>query len=228
MARTLEATTPDLGAIKQRQQQTWASGDFHQVAAQIVLVAEQLCDTADLHAGWRVLDVATGQRQRRDRGRPARLHGRRRRLRSVPARARPRARGRRGPRRGAARGRRRGAAVPGRLVRRRHVGLRHDVRPRSREDGRRAAPGLPAGRHHRARQLDPRRVHRRAVPHDRRATCPRPPGCARRCSGAPRHICASCSATASPRSRWPSGRSRSGTGRPRTSSSSSGSGTARR
>ena len=60
MARTLEATTPDLGAIKQRQQQTWASGDFHQVAAQIVLVAEQLCDTADLHAGWRVLDVATG------------------------------------------------------------------------------------------------------------------------------------------------------------------------
>jgi ubiquinone/menaquinone biosynthesis C-methylase UbiE len=60
MAQTLEAPTPDLGAIKQRQQQTWASGDFHQVAAQIVLVAEQLCDTADLHAGWRVLDVATG------------------------------------------------------------------------------------------------------------------------------------------------------------------------
>ncbi len=60
MARTLEATAPDLGAIKQRQQQTWASGDFHEVAARIVLVAEQLCDTADLHAGWRVLDVATG------------------------------------------------------------------------------------------------------------------------------------------------------------------------
>jgi ubiquinone/menaquinone biosynthesis C-methylase UbiE len=30
------------------------------VAARIVLVAEQLCDDADLHAGWRVLDVATG------------------------------------------------------------------------------------------------------------------------------------------------------------------------
>src|SRR5436189_5555579 len=51
---------PDLHAVKQRQQQTWASGDFHAVAARIVLVAEQLCDTADLHAGWRVLDVATG------------------------------------------------------------------------------------------------------------------------------------------------------------------------
>jgi SAM-dependent methyltransferase len=47
-------------AVKQRQQEAWASGDFAVVAARIVLVAEQLCDTADLHAGWRVLDVATG------------------------------------------------------------------------------------------------------------------------------------------------------------------------
>ena len=57
---TLEATKPDFAAIKQRQQQTWASGDFSVIAARIVLVAEQLCDSADLHAGWRVLDVATG------------------------------------------------------------------------------------------------------------------------------------------------------------------------
>ena len=57
---TLDVKTPDLGAIKQRQQQTWASGDVHVVAARITIVAEQLCDTADLHAGWRVLDVATG------------------------------------------------------------------------------------------------------------------------------------------------------------------------
>jgi SAM-dependent methyltransferase len=60
MTDTLEPTQPDLAAIKQRQQQTWASGDFAAVAARIVLVAEQLCDTADLRAGWRVLDVATG------------------------------------------------------------------------------------------------------------------------------------------------------------------------
>jgi SAM-dependent methyltransferase len=59
MTDTLERT-PDLGAIKQRQQQTWASGDFAVVAARIQLVAEHLCDTADLRAGWRVLDVATG------------------------------------------------------------------------------------------------------------------------------------------------------------------------
>jgi SAM-dependent methyltransferase len=60
MTHTVEAAGPDLGAIKQRQQQTWASGDFAVVAGRIVLVAEQLCDSADLHAGWHVLDVATG------------------------------------------------------------------------------------------------------------------------------------------------------------------------
>src|SRR4051794_31100858 len=57
---TMTQAATDLGAIKRRQQQTWASGDFHVVAARIVFVAEHLCDTADLHAGWRVLDVATG------------------------------------------------------------------------------------------------------------------------------------------------------------------------
>jgi ubiquinone/menaquinone biosynthesis C-methylase UbiE len=53
-------TKPDLAAVKQRQQQAWASGDFAVVAGRIVIVAEQLCETADLHAGWHVLDVATG------------------------------------------------------------------------------------------------------------------------------------------------------------------------
>jgi ubiquinone/menaquinone biosynthesis C-methylase UbiE len=60
MTLTPEAARPDLAAVKQRQQQTWASGDFAVVAGRIVLVAELLCDSADLHAGWRVLDVATG------------------------------------------------------------------------------------------------------------------------------------------------------------------------
>ena len=60
MTQTSNGRTADHGALKQRQQQAWASGDFAVVAARIVLVAEQLCETADLHAGWRVLDVATG------------------------------------------------------------------------------------------------------------------------------------------------------------------------
>lgn len=60
MTEILEATTPDLTAVKRRQQDAWASGDYSLIGARIVLAAEQLCDTADLHAGWRVLDVATG------------------------------------------------------------------------------------------------------------------------------------------------------------------------
>jgi SAM-dependent methyltransferase len=57
---SIDIAAPDLAAVKQRQQAAWASGDFAVVAARIVLVAEHLCDTADLQAGWRVLDVATG------------------------------------------------------------------------------------------------------------------------------------------------------------------------
>jgi len=61
-ARTAAATTttPDLAAVKAKQQQTWSSGDFHVVAALIQSTAERLVDSADLRAGTRVLDVATG------------------------------------------------------------------------------------------------------------------------------------------------------------------------
>ena len=52
--------TPDYAAVKGRQQKTWASGDFHAIASLIVPVSERLCDAADLRAGERVLDVATG------------------------------------------------------------------------------------------------------------------------------------------------------------------------
>src|SRR5690348_10010818 len=50
----------DYAALKQRQQATWASGDFSVVATRVFYQAEVLCETADLQAGWRVLDVATG------------------------------------------------------------------------------------------------------------------------------------------------------------------------
>ena len=51
---------PDLRAIKSRQQMTWSSGNFGTVASRIVLVSEQLAESADLAAGSRVLDVACG------------------------------------------------------------------------------------------------------------------------------------------------------------------------
>ncbi len=53
-------TTPDLAAIKQRQQATWATGDYAVVGTTLQLVGERLCETADVRAGERVLDVAAG------------------------------------------------------------------------------------------------------------------------------------------------------------------------
>ena len=50
----------DLAAVKTRQQATWASGDFAEIATLIVPIAERLADAADLRAGSTVLDVACG------------------------------------------------------------------------------------------------------------------------------------------------------------------------
>jgi ubiquinone/menaquinone biosynthesis C-methylase UbiE len=60
-ASSVSPTSPtSLGAIKARQQQMWASGDFSLVASRIASAAERMVEAADLEAGWRVLDVATG------------------------------------------------------------------------------------------------------------------------------------------------------------------------
>ncbi len=58
----MTTTTPsiDLAAVKRRQQQTWAAGDFAAVGATLQIVSELLCEAVDLRAGTRVLDVATG------------------------------------------------------------------------------------------------------------------------------------------------------------------------
>jgi SAM-dependent methyltransferase len=50
----------DYRAITERQQATWATGDFHEIARQVVSVSEALCDAVDPHPGRRVLDVACG------------------------------------------------------------------------------------------------------------------------------------------------------------------------
>jgi ubiquinone/menaquinone biosynthesis C-methylase UbiE len=52
--------TPDLAAIKQKQQATWASGDYHMVGTQIIITAERLLESLDVRSTERVLDVATG------------------------------------------------------------------------------------------------------------------------------------------------------------------------
>jgi ubiquinone/menaquinone biosynthesis C-methylase UbiE len=53
-------TTPDLAAIKSRQQATWATGDFGVIGTTLQIVGETLCEAVDLQAGSRVLDVACG------------------------------------------------------------------------------------------------------------------------------------------------------------------------
>jgi SAM-dependent methyltransferase len=50
----------DIATIKQRQQATWASGDYAEVGTRLQLTAELLCEAVDLRAGERVLDVACG------------------------------------------------------------------------------------------------------------------------------------------------------------------------
>ena len=50
----------DFNAIKQRQQATWASGDFSIIGTTLQIVGESLAEAADVRAGERVLDVAAG------------------------------------------------------------------------------------------------------------------------------------------------------------------------
>ncbi|HEY9108985.1 MAG TPA: class I SAM-dependent methyltransferase [Roseateles sp.] len=54
------AAVPDYAAIKQRQQATWASGDYAVVGTTLQIVGEQLAEAADVRADERVLDVAAG------------------------------------------------------------------------------------------------------------------------------------------------------------------------
>ena len=55
-----ESYAADYEAVTETQQAAWASGDFHEIARQNVVMAEALCEAADPHAGERVLDVACG------------------------------------------------------------------------------------------------------------------------------------------------------------------------
>lgn len=50
----------DFNAIKQRQQATWASGDYANIGVTLQIVGESLAEAVDLRAGERVLDVAAG------------------------------------------------------------------------------------------------------------------------------------------------------------------------
>jgi ubiquinone/menaquinone biosynthesis C-methylase UbiE len=50
----------DLTALKTRQQDAWASGDYARIGTTLQIVGENLCEALDVRAGQKVLDVAAG------------------------------------------------------------------------------------------------------------------------------------------------------------------------
>lgn len=57
---TIHEGSPGLAEIKARQREMWATGNFARIGNNLVIMGELLCEAVDLHAGQRVLDVATG------------------------------------------------------------------------------------------------------------------------------------------------------------------------
>ena len=56
----VSGATADLAAIRQSQQATWASGNYHMIGTQILIVSELLIEALDVRSTERVLHVATG------------------------------------------------------------------------------------------------------------------------------------------------------------------------
>jgi ubiquinone/menaquinone biosynthesis C-methylase UbiE len=57
---TTTTATPDLAAVKTKQQAAWSSGDYAVVGTTLQIVGEALCEALDLRSGQAVLDVAAG------------------------------------------------------------------------------------------------------------------------------------------------------------------------
>src|SRR5689334_2356734 len=55
-----QVSSLDFDAIKGRQQKVWSSGNYSLVGVTLTIISEQLCESVDVRAGQRVLDVATG------------------------------------------------------------------------------------------------------------------------------------------------------------------------
>jgi ubiquinone/menaquinone biosynthesis C-methylase UbiE len=55
-----ETQTPDFSAIKQKQQATWASGNYAVVGTTLQIAGERLVEAVDIRSGEKVLDVAAG------------------------------------------------------------------------------------------------------------------------------------------------------------------------
>ena len=56
----MAADAPDYRGVTAKQQATWATGDFNEIARQVMTVSAATVDAVDPHAGQRVLDIACG------------------------------------------------------------------------------------------------------------------------------------------------------------------------
>jgi SAM-dependent methyltransferase len=54
------SSTPDLAALKQRQNATWSSGDYSVIGTTLQIVGETLAEACDIKFDERVLDIAAG------------------------------------------------------------------------------------------------------------------------------------------------------------------------
>ena len=162
-------SAPDFTAIKQRQQATWAAGDYccgrHNTADR------RRAPVRGRRPASRRARARRGGRQRqRHAGSSAALgRGHVHRLRRRTAGSRQGASGCRAACRQVPGGRRRGPAVRRRQLRRGAVDLRRHVHAQSGKGRQRAGAGLPQRRSHRACQLDAGGLHRPAVQDHRQA-----------------------------------------------------------
>jgi SAM-dependent methyltransferase len=62
MSAIISTASPaiDLAAVKGKQHLAWSAGDYAVVGTTLQIVGESLCETLDLRAGERVLDIAAG------------------------------------------------------------------------------------------------------------------------------------------------------------------------
>ncbi len=56
----MTTSTVDIGAVKSRQRQAWGTGDYALIGTTLQITGELLCESVDLSAGEKVLDVAAG------------------------------------------------------------------------------------------------------------------------------------------------------------------------
>src|SRR3712207_554173 len=75
-----QSQSPDLAAIKERQQKTWAAGNVARVGNRLVIVGELLCEAVDVHAGQKVPRRRDRQRKHRPLRRETLVRGDRHRL----------------------------------------------------------------------------------------------------------------------------------------------------